>query len=762
MNPRRQPALALLGALAVTALTGAPALAQPGGGDEQPVTLTLQVADTRDRQAAAAAEEFVGLVSEISAGSVAVEPAFGVPSPGVAVMEGTADLAMLPTRDWDALGVATMNALETPFLIDSDALADEIARGSIATQAMSGLDAVGVTGLAMWPEDLRHLFAFEPSGTVFLTPDDVVGSTILVVAGPPGHDLVTTLGAMVWQEGVRVGAFTGDRHSDAVSGALTGMATGLWGAGLPIGDKTVVAGDIALFAKFQMLVANAEALARLSPAQRDALADAATATRDSAIERRATEVDLGARYCDSGGRIVHAGVEALEAFRGAVKPVVAGSRSDPTSGALITAIEALKATTPATPPAAPCEGDTAIEPGVEPTDTGDHLGTVPPPGTYRADITEEDLLARGASADFAIRNSATVTWEFRADGTYVFEGVDGRCPGTVHSPDGSFFALEEDPGYPCGVGGAFRWRPEPEGISWTFPFTEGLTARDVTDIRAFFERTWTRIDGEGEDTAVGEPVVSELPEPGTWRREASVEEMSAFVDVDTARSLAGPQTLTFDGERWSFATCGGPYTLVDGYLRLTYELDPLDCGSAPLDLLWRTSGPASARSMTRVPGTGEIDQAIFTGTWTRVGGPDDDAAATVTVETSLPPPGVYRMELTLDEALAAGATMAWAIHDLAGTNTLEFHGGQGIWRFRPSEAESRGPRDDGFTTRVEGKHVVLDGSKTGYRTIDTITWRLDGDQLTIELLAVTPQSDFEFDRILLETKPWTRIGDVGD
>ena len=46
------------------------------------------------------------------------------------------------------------------------------------------------------------------------------------------------------------------------------------------------------------------------------------------------------------------------------------------------------------------------------------VGTVPPNGAYSAEITSEDLLARGASPEFAEQNQGTWTWTF-TDGTFA-------------------------------------------------------------------------------------------------------------------------------------------------------------------------------------------------------------------------------------------------------------------------------------------------------------------------------------------------------
>ena len=59
---------------------------------------------------------------------------------------------MIPSRAWDTEGVTTLQAINTPFLITSDSLLAEVVSGPLADDMMSGLDDIGVVGLALLPE----------------------------------------------------------------------------------------------------------------------------------------------------------------------------------------------------------------------------------------------------------------------------------------------------------------------------------------------------------------------------------------------------------------------------------------------------------------------------------------------------------------------------------------------------------------------------------------------------------------------------------
>ena len=145
------------------------------------------------------------------------------------------------------------------------------------------------------------------------TPEDISGATILGIASEPGRELITSLGGMLYEEGVETATQSGDRVQDLQSGALDGMVTGLWGAGLATDqiDGSFVAGDIVLYPKFQVLAANSESLAGLSDQQRAALDGIVAEVRSRALERHFSEADLAAGICERGGTVIEADPEAI-------------------------------------------------------------------------------------------------------------------------------------------------------------------------------------------------------------------------------------------------------------------------------------------------------------------------------------------------------------------------------------------------------------------------------------------------------------------
>jgi hypothetical protein len=194
-----------------------------------------------------------------------------------------------------------------------------------------------------------------------------------------------------------------------------------------------------------------------------------------------------------------AGREAVEAFHEAAAPVRAAMARDPVTARLIADIEALKTVTPASPHAEPCGPTRALEYPI--SDATGYRGVLPPDGSYRAEITVGDLLARGSSRTFAEWNSGLTTWTFEG-GEAIFEAmnVDGphRCHTTMVSVDGQLVRLTTTFGS-CDVTLDFLWRPESDGISMLLLAPPGHTWSPETfaDSEALLERRWIAVHAGG-------------------------------------------------------------------------------------------------------------------------------------------------------------------------------------------------------------------------------------------------------------------------
>ena len=261
-------------------------------------------------------DEFVRSVEETSGGSIDVEVAWeAVPwnpeselTLATMVSDGEIDLALVPTRAWDELGVTSLQALQAPFLVDNLDLLNAIVGSELADELFAGLDdargrGVGaVARCAAPPVRLRTAAAHR--GRLRRRP-------LRVPTSDASFRVVRAIGA----EPVAADLAAG------VPPDMDGIETALSRADLPtLGTFTA---NITFYPKVNALVANAEVLESLSDDQRDVLRRAATDTTAYAVDTNPTEHDLAEQYCAAGGSVALADAADLAELAELAEPVVA-------------------------------------------------------------------------------------------------------------------------------------------------------------------------------------------------------------------------------------------------------------------------------------------------------------------------------------------------------------------------------------------------------------------------------------------------------
>lgn len=363
----------LLAALAGTVLVGcgsnSPASSEPTEptGSEA-VTLRIGTDDEPGLPAADAIEEFARQVEERSDGRIMIEPVWHAAGPDVddwdqavarMVVDRELDLGLIPSRAWDTEGVTSLRALNAPFLVTSKALVDEIVTSDVSEDLLAGLEEIGITGLALLPEGMRHVFWWDQP---LLTSDDFAGALIRAPRSATTYALLEALGAtpddLVLGPGFGAGVEDG-----SVAGAESSFALA---TGLP-GSWTTAAGNVTLFPKVNSLVANAEAFAELTPDQRVIITAAAAGTRDWAIANTVDEAAAAEAYCAAGGTVVLADSAQIESLVVASRPVYEELERDESTKRLIERIRALAEDAAQPAEVAACEPDRADSAGPETT-----------------------------------------------------------------------------------------------------------------------------------------------------------------------------------------------------------------------------------------------------------------------------------------------------------------------------------------------------------------------------------------------------------
>jgi TRAP-type C4-dicarboxylate transport system substrate-binding protein len=394
------------------------------GGDPAPVTLTMGTDDATGKPAADQVEEFARQVKSRSGGTLQIEPrlqAIGPPQPAWdqkvlrLVVEGDLDLGMIPSRAWDTEGVDTLRALNAPFVLTTDeAVNTVVTDDELAADLMEGLDEVGVTGLALVPESLRHLFLYDKTA---LSADDLHS---VVVRSPRSRT--------VWGFLEALGAHPTDSPADK-SYTLVESSFGQ----APPGGRRAAVGNVTLFPKINVVAANADLLAGLSDEQRDVLREAALATRDWAISQNRPDQDQAAAWCEDGkGDVTHVSDDVVSALHTAAATVVDELSKDQHTAELISRLQDVSG--PDSVTSLPeCRSSRAAPASMSASDLSPTGGDLPN-GTYRAEYTDAYLRARVRLEENVRSNHGVWTFQLE-DGHWVF---DQDAPDIVDHEEGVY------------------------------------------------------------------------------------------------------------------------------------------------------------------------------------------------------------------------------------------------------------------------------------------------------------------------------------
>ncbi len=340
----------------------------------EPVTLTLTTYDEEGSAGAALVQHFVDEVKQVDP-SITITPQFHMapqePDAVTAVSNGSADLVMVASRAFDSGGVTTLQALNTPFLIDSSALANAVATSDHVPDLLAGLDDIGVIGLAIAPEGMRHLFGDKKSPVAV---QDLDGATVRSPQSQAVWSMLSAAGATP--------IFDDTRDYDVAESQFDLLTF------------NNAAGNVTLFAKYDVIGINEKAAHQLSPAQLDVLRTAAADSTTWAVANVPSDAAMASEFCANGGEIAAATPEQLEEWQAVAQPVVDDLRSVASTADLIDAISTMKAGVEAAPPITGC--DVSSEPIVGPRLNGTYTFTATVQAFNDAGLHDQDFINRNA------------------------------------------------------------------------------------------------------------------------------------------------------------------------------------------------------------------------------------------------------------------------------------------------------------------------------------------------------------------------------
>ena len=495
---------------AVVTSAAAPAATSAGSSASAPAaqatmapvgpTVTLRMADAEDqgRSSQPWIDRFVSAVARDSGGAITIDVLYNAggeeakPEEQIVaerVMSGGVELALVPVRAWNDVGVVSLQALEAPLLIDNDALLTAVARDPLVQPLLDGMRAQGLIGLSVWPDDLRHPFAWEKNGPPIVKASDFKGAKIWTLTSELQSIILEGLGATPIDAGPSV------VDSMVADGSLRGAESSFGGitslSGTPTGT-----GDVVLYPKYQVLVAEDSAFSRLTPQQQAIVRTAAVAARDLAIANHPNERDSGSAWCEAGGRVVLAGEANVASFQKAVQPVIDRLAQDKLTSTALDAIRALKAKTPPAPTAGACEPPVNLDgpwPSVAP---GPPLKVLPD-GVYVHTVTRTELLDAGVSENDARNNAGKWTLTVQGDhGTWDL--LHGENVGSAKETfplrfelmgDRVRFQQTDSPSF-----FDVRWRLEGDSLVLEIVNSDWNTAQAQITLNAFFRGAWTRVE----------------------------------------------------------------------------------------------------------------------------------------------------------------------------------------------------------------------------------------------------------------------------
>lgn len=338
--------LALL--VAVLAAGGCQAKDRAGGSADAEVT-ELRVAFAGDPGPGAHA--WADEIDQLSKGTLKITPVVDVRA-GQAdyeagtiadVRAGTFDLAWVGARAFDGAGVTGFQPLLAPLLIDSLELEGKVFAAGIPKGMLSGVEELDLVGVGVLPGPIRRVLGVEKP---FTAPTDFKGQVVGIQASGVASQTFRALGGTARP----VAAGVDLDGLDAYDQQLSSIHGNHYDS-----QAKYVTGNLGLWPRPVVIVANQAAYQRLTDDQHAILAAAAKDAVPAALDgERTGDTDSIAALCKAGLTFAQSTDAELAAFRKAVAPVYATIGTDMANVAALDQITTIKNALHRAPDSAEC------------------------------------------------------------------------------------------------------------------------------------------------------------------------------------------------------------------------------------------------------------------------------------------------------------------------------------------------------------------------------------------------------------------------
>jgi TRAP-type C4-dicarboxylate transport system substrate-binding protein len=306
---------------------------------------------------------FIDSLADVSGGLITaqVDEKYGDGSAGAeaelvkAIATGKVDGGWPSTRAFAAAGIPGLEVVEAPMTITSYAAEKDLVSGPVADALLAKLDGTGVVGLGLTVGALRRPFAAQ---TPLLAPADWHGIKFRTFNSPVQSETITALGAVPvnagfeWTDEILAGRLRGAEF-DVAQYAANGLTT----------EAGQVTADVVLWPKVPLLSLSRQRFESLTDQQQQWVRDAAKHAVQASVDATYDESTPAQQLCAQGAQFYQAGPDQTQALQAVVQPVLDRLAADPTSGPLLTDIQAIAAKHPPDPPSTCATAATAPHSG---------------------------------------------------------------------------------------------------------------------------------------------------------------------------------------------------------------------------------------------------------------------------------------------------------------------------------------------------------------------------------------------------------------